>query len=167
MKSLEEFQEAGQELYEGLTNGAFAGEVQNLGQCRFWSHLDGVAVVSLVQPPYENRENMRWFIESLGMGIAVSRGEKLAPIFSDEVDVLLGAVLLPLRKKQAVDSMTRAISETGKARRSGRLGALPTNLQACIDAVEAEEKARDTAFYIDNQYARYQVLEPNLSGVEV
>lgn len=162
MKTKEEFIHAGQELYDVLKSCNLRGIGRHGEQAGFSMSGEDVSVEPEVSPPYGYEIGLRDFIEGLGMGIAVNKGEKLGSIFADEVDVLIGAVLLPLRRDNARHLMDGAIQENSRVRRLGEQLTSLRHLEPCVDAVAAEESARDTAFYIDTQYARYEALAVKL-----
>ncbi len=169
MKSLEQFQQAGQELYEGLDKGLFHGVGQHGEQATFWRRDNMIEVVPDISPPYTYTMNTRSFLEALGMGIALSREETLAPIFKDEVDVLQDIITLNVRKENSEWLMEKAIEATKRHRRGNNVGIIPAHLEPCAEAVAAEEAVRDAVFHIEGQYARYEELaaKPELTEVPV
>lgn len=170
MKSLEEFREAGQQLQRALIYPGVEG-VDEHGNSVVYSWDDDdpreIDVFKKNQPSHmAGKVNVRTFIQGLGMGIAKQRNERLGSIFSDEVDVFVGAVLVIKRRNQATLTLESAIRDVEAAAQIGPASLVPRHIISSVSAVEAERMARLSESNLVNTYVRYEQLAISLEGAQ-
>ena len=158
MKSIEEYTQAGKDIYQGLTvgmEGLFSDDSRELIPVRFKleHEVEKVEIEAIDGSRGFPMIYVREFLGNLVDGIEIFVGGAYQTEFLDrEVDILSAAVLLPARRDAAKEAMGQAVWSMRNGHHLLRTFGVDSVELHNYDAVYKEKEARDVEERLHTSY---------------